>query len=153
MKQDKTLKRPHEAPNGYFDGFNERVMQKVGHDKGKKFQWHVKRSFLYAAAAMLAIIGIGLYKMLNHSEIRVNKIVNTSHSETLKDTITPEIARIRDENLLQYLEEETVAQTTVTPPVAPASREDLSIEEELEAEGLIVRDLETEWLSENEIIP
>jgi hypothetical protein len=153
MKQEKSLKRPHEAPQGYFDGFNERVMQKVAHDNRKKLHWHVNRRFLYAAAAILAIIGIGLYKMLNHSEIRVNQIVNTSHGEIVKDTITPEIARIRDENLLQYLEEETVAQTTVTAPVAPASREDLSIEEELEAEGLIVRDLETEWLNENEIIP
>jgi hypothetical protein len=35
----------------------------------------------------------------------------------------------------------------------PKNTEELSIEEELEAAGLIARDVETEWLSENEILP
>jgi hypothetical protein len=153
MKQEKTLKQPHEAPQGYFDGFNERVMQKVAHDNRKKLHWHVNRRFLYAAAAILAIIGIGLYKVLNQSENRVIQVVNTRQMKTVKDTITPEIITNRDEKLLQHWEEEAVALTAVKVSEPPKNTEELSIEEELEAAGLIARDVETEWLSENEILP
>jgi hypothetical protein len=33
------------------------------------------------------------------------------------------------------------------------NQEELSVEQELEAEGLIVMDVETAWLDENEILP
>lgn len=153
MKQEKTLKQPYEAPQGYFDGFNERVMQKVAHDNSKKLYWQVNRSFLYAAAAILAIIGVGLYKMFKQPETRVNPMVHTHKTEKSIDTVALETTTNRDEKLLQHWEEEAVAHTAVKVAETPKNTEELSIEEELEAAGLIARDVETEWLDENEIIP
>jgi|GEM_PF-2015713 len=157
MKQEKPIQQPYEAPQGYFDGFNARVMQKIEHSNPKKsgLKWFAGRKLIYAVAATLALafIGVGLYKVLQKTDSPENKVANTLKTETAPDTATAELNKKAEDAVIQHWEQEAAMQQEVAVAETPKNSEELSIEEELEAEGLIVMDVETAWLDENEILP
>lgn len=151
MKQKKPIQQPYETPENYFDGFNARVMQKIEKSKHNKsgLKWHLNRKWIYAVAATLAlaVIGVGLYKVLQKPANPENKMVITHKTENALDTTVTESTKMAEEFVIQHWEQEAAVVEV------PKNREELSIEEELEAEGLIVREVETAWLDENEILP
>lgn len=151
MKQKKPIQQPYETPENYFDGFNARVMQKIEKSKHNKsgLKWHLNRKWIYAVAATLALafIGVGLYKVLQKPANPENKMVITHKTENALDTTVTESTKMAEEFVIQHWEQEAAVVEV------PKNREELSIEEELEAEGLIVREVETAWLDENEILP
>lgn len=157
MKQEKPIKQPYEAPENYFGGFNARVMQKINAEKRVKSRgaFIFKRSYAYAAAvaAILIFVGIGLYKGLNTGEDHGKKMVETLKVKPKSDTIIAKTTITHEDAVIQ----EWVESAGETPVVAvkepQKSNEELSVEQELEAEGLIVMDVETAWLDENEILP
>jgi len=157
MKQEKPIQQPYEAPQGYFDGFNARVMQKIEHSSQKKIglKWFAGRKLMYAVAATLAVafIGVGLYKVLQKPANPENKVANTLKTETAPDPVITESAQKEEKAVIEHLEQQAAVQQEVAVAETPKNREELSIEEELEAEGLIVREVDTEWLDENEILP
>jgi len=151
MKQKKPIQQPYETPENYFDGFNARVMQKIEKSKHNEsgLKWHLNRKWIYAVAAILAlaVIGVGLYKVLQKPANPENKMVITHKTENAPDTTVTESTKMAEEFVIQHWEQEAAVVEV------PKNREELSIEEELEAEGLIVREVETAWLDENEILP
>lgn len=157
MKQKKPIQQPYETPENYFDGFNARVMQKIEKSKHNKsgLKWHLNRKWIYAVAATLAlaVIGVGLYKVLQKPANPENKMVIIHKTENAPDTAVTESTKMAEEFVIQHWEQEAATQQEAAVVEVPKNREELSLEEELEAEGLIVREVETDWLDENEILP
>ena len=159
MKQENPIHNPYEAPEGYFEGFNARVIQKIGRSGQMKRSWQLRinRKFLYVAAAAVILVFVtpGIFRVLDlNSNLGIN-IAKDTKTEKVSDTATavavnPESA---EDAVIQYSEEEASIQQAVAVQESPKNSEALSIEEELEAEGLIVRDVETEWFDNNEILP
>ena len=157
MKQEKPIHQPYEAPKNYFEDFNARVMQKIDAEKQEKSRVFLsfRRNYAYVAAiaAILILIGVGLYRGQSANEIPGNKIAESTktnpqpNNQSTKSTITHEDA------VIQQWVEETEKKPVVALNETRKNQEELSVEQELEAEGLIVMDVETAWLDENEILP
>ncbi|MEK0420602.1 MAG: hypothetical protein RLZZ161_453 [Bacteroidota bacterium] len=161
MKQENPIHNPYEAPEGYFEGFNARVIQKIGRSGQMKRSWQLRinRKFLYVAAAAVILVFVtsGIYRVLDlNSKLGIN-IAKDTKTEKVSDTATATAVAVKPESaedaVIQYSEEEASIQQAVAVQESPKNSEALSIEEELEAEGLIVRDIETEWFDNNEILP
>ena len=157
MRQEKPIQQPYEAPQGYFDGFNARVIKKIEYSNDKKIgvKWFANRKLIYAVAATLALafMGVGLYKVAQKTSMPENKVSNTLKNETAPVTVMAESNNIAEEIVIQQWAQEAVLQPEFAVAERSKNQEDISVEEELEAEGLIVRELDTEWLDENEILP
>ena len=157
MKQEKPIKRPYEAPENYFGDFNARVMQKIEAEKRvhSRFSFSFRRSYAYAAAvaAILIFVGIGLYKGLNTTEDSGKKIVENAKKDLKPDSLLMKPNASHEDAVIQQWVEEAEQKPVVAVNESQKSKEELSVEQELEAEGLIVMDVETAWLDENEILP
>lgn len=157
MKQEKPIKQPFEAPENYFVDFYSRVMQKIEAEKRvqSRFSFSFRRSYAYAAAAaaILILIGVGLYKGRNNTEDPGKKIVEVVKAEPKSDTVLAKTNVTHEDAVIQQWVEEAEQKPVVAINESQKSNEDLSVEQELEAEGLIVTDVETAWLDENEILP
>lgn len=157
MKQEKPIKQPFEAPENYFVDFNSRVMQKIEAEKRvqSRFSFSFRRSYAYAAAvaAILIFVGIGLYKGLNTTEDPGKKVVENAKKDLKSDSLLMKPNATHEDAVIQQWVEEAEQKPVVTVNEPQKSNEELSVEQELEAEGLIVMDVETAWLDENEILP
>jgi hypothetical protein len=157
MKQEKPIKQPYEAPENYFVDFNTRVMQKIEAEKRvqSRFSFSFRRSYAYAAAvaAILIFVGIGLYKGLNTTEDSGKKIVENAKKDLKPDSLLMKPNASHEDAVIQQWVEEAEQKPVVAVNESQKSKEELSVEQELEAEGLIVMDVETAWLDENEILP
>lgn len=157
MKQEKPIKQPFEAPENYFVDFNPRVMQKIEAEKQVKSRvsFIFRRSYAYAAAAaaIIILIGVGLYKGMNTTEDPGKMMVETVKAEPKSDTVLAKTNVTHEDAVIQEWVESAEEKPVVAVNESQKSKEELSVEQELEAEGLIVMDVETAWLDENEILP
>ena len=157
MKQEKPIKQPFEAPENYFMDFNTRVMQKIEAEKQVKSRvsFIFRRSYAYAAAAaaIIILIGVGLYKGMNTTEDPGKMMVETVKAESKSDTVLAKTNVTHEDAVIQEWVKIAEEKPVVAVNESQKSKEELSVEQELEAEGLIVMDVETAWLDENEILP
>lgn len=157
MKQEKPIKQPYEAPENYFVDFNTRVMQKIEAEKRVKSRvsFIFRRSYAYAAAvaAILIFAGIGLYKGLITTEDPGKKVVENAKKDLKPDSLLMKPNATHEDAVIQQWVEEAEQKPVVAVNEPQKSNEELSVEQELEDEGLIVTDVETSWLDENEILP
>lgn len=157
MKHEKPIKPPFEAPEGYFEGFDARVRQKIariGHAKPRA-NWSISLNYRYAsvAAVLLAVMVLGLYKAFLQPEKARTNITQIANPVPQVQNISSDSATHTEEVVMQQWLAEAESQTVPEVNKIQQSREELSIEEELEAEGLIAMDVETGWMDENEILP
>lgn len=157
MKQGKPIKQPYETPKNYFVDFNARVMQKI--DAEKRVKSRVSFIFIRsyanaaAAAAIMILIGVGLYKGRNNSEDPGKKLVETVKAKPKSDNVLTKNNVNHEDAVIEEWVKSAEEKPVVAVNVSQKSKEELSVEQELEAEGLIVMDVETAWLDENEILP
>lgn len=157
MKQEKPIMQPYESPENYFRDFNARVMRKIEAEKRVKteFSFSFRFSYVYAAAVavLLIVVGVGIYKGRNNTEDPGKKVVENAKKESLSDSMFTKPTIIHEDEVIQQWVEEAEIKPVVAVSETKKSNEELSIEQELEAEGLIVLDVETAWLDDNEILP
>ena len=106
MKHKKHIAQPYETPQGYFDDFNAKVMDKIESKKQSKTsgKWRVVRYYAYtsAAAVLFALFGYGLYKILLHSENQGSETATLNKHLLQKDTVIAEQIKTNENLLMQH---------------------------------------------------
>ncbi len=94
--------QPYEVPTGYFEDFDQQMLRKVAQPKGGKLisMGGARKWIRYAAAAAVAgLVFIGAMKIFNQGPANVTG---------------PELAKISDTEIIQYLDQQTSDPVAVT---------------------------------------
>lgn len=141
---------PYRAPDGYFDNFESRLLQKISHKPEKHLK--VSRGGLapmeYAAiaATLAAIMVTAWFVLMKPTAQEQPSVVSAPQPAAVRDTLTltpaiPDAAEV-ETALIQDILEEPVQENpvAVSTETVSYSTTDLAIAMQLEEAGLIVLD-------------
>ena len=156
MEDKDPIRTPFEAPNGYFEGFEDRLKAKIGdRSAGPQLQVSHKRRLAWSAAAAILLLGAAGFWYLRPSGTTMdNKVIVDTKST---DSLLPGniVAESSGEKKAALVEAEVLSQVIETPVQAVSNAgiaaEDLALAAELEDEGLIDLAIEDGLFEEIEI--
>ena len=157
MEEKERIGSPFKAPDGYFEGFEQRLKEKLGEGQKQRAQMHVthKKRLAWSAAASILLLGAAGFWYLGSGGDAVNNktIVDTRST----DTLLPEaiVKESSEEKKAALVETEVLSQVIETPVQAVSNdgvaAEDNALAAELEEEGLIDLAIEDGLFEEIEI--
>jgi hypothetical protein len=157
MENKEPVRSPFKAPEGYFEGFEQRLKEKLGNRKEERVHMHVthKKRLAWSAAASILLLGAAAFwYLLPVERVIDNKtIVDTRSTEYL----LPEaiVAETSEEKKAALVEAEVLSQVIETPVQAVSNdgidAQDNALAAELEEEGLIDLAIEDGLFEEIEI--
>lgn len=150
LNKDK-IESPFEAPEGYFEGFEENLLKRMNAPKSANqdlyvsHKRNVKVAWIAAASiAAILITGIIFYQLQYPKSVQIaDKKVDTTNNVLVEAPLidTLKLAQMETavvENVLEEAEEQSVITTEIK---TPAGQNDAKIEDQLEAAGLIATDI------------
>ena len=154
--QQKPIKSPYKAPEGYFYSFNAQVWQKIKSNPTMKVYASPSPYRVWLAAASVVLLAAAAWLFVFKSEDKINNTTATQlevkPTPAIQDEqLSPQPAATIEEQIITQLVEQP--QQAATSAVIAKSNTDISLAAELDAAGLIVMDVETELFDEIEILP
>jgi hypothetical protein len=160
MEPNNKIKHPYKAPEGYFDTFESRLLQRIADKPNTKdLVVSYKRSNIkwwVAAAASVAILSVSSWWFFFYQQSPPNKMAKVEKAvpvilapKVIDSTASTELTDIRESAMMESLLTDPPVVQEVGPPLI--NQEDKALALELEEAGLIVANVEDDLFDDIEI--